>query len=350
MRKLSSARHNIAIVQWYDRDEIAEAIHFELRQLGHEPFFFKADTSVPDGADIVFTFAPYGRFLPIVQQLGQLAPEKRPLLIHWNTEGVPDLRLPWRLTRLLGAGRSWLERSISQSSANRNSLLTLLESKMLRFRYVGDYYYAHKKGLLNLFSDSSAVYARIHSKHGLPTLYVPWGASPLWYADLNLERDIDVLWMGNRHGDRRSELLDQIRERLLRHGIQMYVADGQENPFIYREERVTLLNRAKITLNITRTWYDDNFSRFAYAAPNRSLVVSEPVLPHCPEYEAGIHYASAPIDRLAEAIAYYVTHDEEREVIVENAYKLCTSELALRRGIARLMRAAVAHREYNGPS
>ncbi len=346
MRKLSSARHNIAIVQWYDRDEIAEAIHFELRQLGHEPFFFKADTSVPDGADIVFTFAPYGRFLPIVQQLGQLAPEKRPLLIHWNTEGVPDLRLPWRLTRLLGAGRSWLERSISQSSANRNSLLTLLESKMLRFRYVGDYYYAHKKGLLNLFSDSSAVYARIHSKHGLPTLYVPWGASPLWYADLNLERDIDVLWMGNRHGDRRSELLDQIRERLLRHGIQMYVADGQENPFIYREERVTLLNRAKITLNITRTWYDDNFSRFALVAPNRSLIVSEHLLPHCPAYEPGVHYVANAPEKLAETIVFYLRQPQARAEIVDNACLLTTSQLTFNGSIKKLLTAVNGLKGY----
>jgi hypothetical protein len=65
------------------------------------------------------------------------------------------------------------------------------------------------------------------------------------------------------------------------------MADNEENPFIFGETRTAFLNRAKITLNITRTWYDDNFSRFAYAVPNRSLVVSEPLLPHCPEYEAG---------------------------------------------------------------
>jgi hypothetical protein len=333
--------YNIAIVQWYERDEIAEAIHFELKQLGHNPFCFAANTAVPAEADIVFTFAPYGRFLPIVHQLNQLPPAKRPLLIHWNTEGVPDPRLPWRVTRLLGATRSWLERSTyhRRPSAIRNSFLALLESRMLRFRYVGDYYYAHKKGILNLFSDSSAVYARIHSQHGLPTLFVPWGSSPLWYDNLNLERDIDVLWMGNRQGERRSNLIDEVREGLRKHGIEMYVADGQENPFIFREERLALLNRAKITLNITRTWYDDNFSRFALAAPNRSLIVSERLLPHCPQYEAGVHYIATEPQNLANTIIYHLQNPDASIDIVDNAYKLSTSHLTFSNSIKKLLQA-----------
>jgi len=337
MRKV----YTIAVIKWYERDEIAEAIHFELEKLGHQPFFFEADSTVPGEADIVFTFAPYGRFLPVAQQLSQLDPEKRPLLVHWNTEGLPDLRLPWPITRLLGAARSWLERSTYRlrPSAGRNSFLAQLESKMLRFRYVGDYYYAHNQGVLTLFSDSSAVYARIHSQHGLPTLFIPWGSSPLWYADLELERDIDVLWMGNRQGERRSRLIDQVREGLLQHGVTMYVADGQENPFIFREERATLLNRAKITLNITRTWYDDNFSRFALAAPNRSLVVSEHLLPHCPAYEPGVHYVATATEKLAETIVYYLQRPEARADIVDKAYRLTTSQLTFNNSIRTLLTA-----------
>lgn len=333
--------YTIAVIKWYERDEIAEAIHFELEQLGHRPFFFEADSTVPAEADIVFTFAPYGRLLPIVHQLSQLAPEKRPLLVHWNTEGVPDLRLPWRVTRLLGAARSWVERAVCglQPSVSRNAFLNRLESRLLRFRYVGDYYHAHNRGILNLFSDSSAVYARIHSQHGLPTLFIPWGASPLWYTDLELERDIDVLWMGNRQGERRSRLIDQVREGLLKHGVTMYVADGQENPFIFREERAMLLNRAKITLNITRTWYDDNFSRFALAAPNRSLVVSEHLLPHCPAYEPGVHYVATAPEKLAETIVYYLQRPEARADIVDKAYRLTTSQLTFNNSIRTLLTA-----------
>jgi hypothetical protein len=220
---------------------------------------------------------------------------------------------------------------------------------MHRFRYIGDYEAAFRDGLLHVLGDSSQIYGRIFARRGIPTIYVPWGSTPLVYADLNLERDIDVLWMGKRGTRRRGHRLDQIRRQLKSHGVEIYMADNEENPFIHDETRTRFLNRAKITLNIARTWYDDNFSRFAYAVPNRSLVVSEPLLPHCPEFQAGTHYVSAPIDRLAECILYYLTHDNERQRIVGNGYRLVTTELAFRHSIARLMDGVTKYRNQNVP-
>ena len=172
---------------------------------------------------------------------------------------------------------------------------------------------------------------------GLPTIVAHWGATPQWYKDLGLERDIDVLWMGTRGTKRRSMILDRVRSKLDASGVRMHVADGKENPFIFDDERIYYLNRAKITLNITRTWYDDNFSRIALAAPNRSLIVSEPVLPHCPSFIAGTHYVSVPVDSLAKTILYYLGHEEERLRIVENAYQLVTTKLAFRQSIKSIM-------------
>jgi hypothetical protein len=148
-----------------------------------------------------------------------------------------------------------------------------------------------------------------------------------------------VLWMGNRQGERRSRLIDQVREGLTKHGVTMYVADGQENPFIFREERSLLLNRAKISLNITRTWYDDNFSRFALVAPNRSLIVSEHLLPHCPTYEPGVHYVATEPENLAKTIVYYLRRPELRTEIVERAYRLATTQLTFSNSIKKLLMA-----------
>jgi hypothetical protein len=92
--------------------------------------------------------------------------------------------------------------------------------------------------------------------------------------------------MGTRGTQRRSRIIDQVCKQLQLKGLNVYIADNEEKPFIFGQERTRYLNRAKITLNITRTWYDDNFSRFTMACPNRSLVVSEPVLPHCTEFKA----------------------------------------------------------------
>ena len=120
----------------------------------------------------------------------------------------------------------------------------------------------------------------------------------------------------------------------------MHFADGKENPFIFGDERIFYLNRSKITLNVTRTWYDDNFSRMALAAPNRSLVVSESVLPHCPSFVAGTHYVAVPVEKLAETILYYLKHEEERLQIVENAYQLVTTKLVFKESIKSIMDAA----------
>jgi len=210
---------------------------------------------------------------------------------------------------------------------------------MMRFSYMGDYHYAYRQGWLSLLVDFSKIYAALHSAHGLPTLAVPWGAIPAWSADLGLERDIDVLWMGARASRRRSALLDQVRADLRRRGIEMYVADNEEHPFIFAEERTRMLNRAKVTLNLTRTWYDDNFLRFSIVLPNRSLLISERMLAHCDDYVPGTHYVAAPAAQLGETIAHYVTHIAERQRIVDNAYRLVTETLTLKNSVARIMAA-----------
>jgi hypothetical protein len=344
--------YRVALLNWNEHDGISAMISDELTRLGHHPVPFVPGARIPAGVDIVLSHGPHGKLLAVWQQVAQLSSARRPTVVHWNTEGLPDLRLPpalmwaiatWRshVGQLNGVNCSWM------SGLADKPPIAWIDGRMHRFRYVGDYDYAFRNGLLDVLADSSQIYRRVFGRHGMPTTYVPWGSTPRVYADLGLERDLDVLWMGKRGTRRRSRLLDRTRRELKSYGVEMYVADNEENPFIFRDTRTRFLNRAKITLNITRTWYDDNFSRFAYAVPNRSLVVSEPLLPHCPEYEPGSHYVSAPIHRLAETIVYYLSHDDEREAIVEDAYQLVTTELVFRNSIARLMDAATEHRNQN---
>jgi hypothetical protein len=334
----------VAIPLGNERDGIAEVISDELNALGYQPVYFNIGSLIPENAEVIFSFGPYGKFLTIPRQLAKMPPDQKPIFVHWNTEGIPDLRIPWKIMSSIAGWRSWLGRV--QDSGNGSAtipgaerLFSLIESRMLRFRYVGDYYYTHRRGWLDIFADTSEIYAEIHRRHGLPTIVAPWGATPQWYKDLGLERDIDVLWMGTRGTKRRSIILDQVRSELESKGVRVHVADGKENPFIFDDERIYYLNRSKITLNITRTWYDDNFSRIALAAPNRSLIVSEPVLPHCPSFVAGTHYVSVPVKTLAKTILYYLDHEDERLRIVENAYHLVTSKLVFRESIKSIMDA-----------
>jgi hypothetical protein len=325
----------VALLEWDDEDGIAEVIGDELRSLGYSPLFVRPMQQVPREAAYVFTYGPYGRLLPFLSQLEEMPPEKRPISIHWNTEGVPDLRLPWQLVKVLSSGRSWLA---------RQRPFPPLNSGMKRFRYVGDLYHAYRRGWLHIVADSSQIYAKRRSDHGLPTLFAPWGATARWYDTLHLERDIDVLWMGNRSSRRRATILDNVRDYLRAQGVNIYMADNEENPFIFDELRIEMLNRAKITLNVTRTWFDDNYSRFALAAPNRSLIVSEKVLPHCPHFEPGVHYVDAPVAELGDTILAYLNNEPARQRIVENCYELITTRLTMQNSVQTMMQAAEAHR------
>jgi len=332
----------VAITQGNENNGIAEVIADELSALGYHPLHFQIGSSVPENAEVVFSFGPYGRFLIVPRQLAELPPNLKPIFVHWNTEGIPDPRIPWNIMSSISGWRSWVGRV--QESRNGSAivpamdkLFSLFEPRMFRFRYIGDYYFAYRRGWMDIFADTSAIYAEFHSRHGLPTVFAPWGATPRWYEDLRLERDIDVLWMGIRGTKRRSQLLDRIQGELETQGVRMHIADGKNNPFIFGDERTYYLNRSKITLNITRTWYDDNFSRVSMAASNRSLIISEPILPHCPCFIAGTHYVSAPADVLSRTILYYLEHEKERQLIVDTAYRLVTSELTFQESMKKIM-------------
>jgi hypothetical protein len=146
--------------------------------------------------------------------------------------------------------------------------------------------------------------------------------------------------MGTRGSRRRGRILDQIFSKLKSKGLNVYIGDNEVDPFIFGAGRTRFLNRAKITLNITRTWYDDNFSRFSMACPNRSLVISEPVLPHCIELKADVHYVSAKVEEIANTILYYLEQDEERNRIVDNAYNLMMTELKFENSLRKMFAAA----------
>lgn len=168
--------------------------------------------------------------------------------------------------------------------------------------------------------------------------YAPWGATPSWYEDLGYERDIDVLWLGNRRNKRRSNLIDTIRRQLEKHGVHMHVIDNIENPFVYGPERTEVLNRTKVFLHLMTRWCDNTFAfRFPLAASNRSLIVSEPFLRHIPACEQGVHYVSAPIADLIGTIIFYLENEKERLEIVEKAYQLVTTEMTLKNSLKTIM-------------
>jgi len=67
------------------------------------------------------------------------------------------------------------------------------------------------------------------------------------------------------------------------------------------------------------------------------MVISDPILPHCPEYQPGVHYISAPPEKLVDTIRYYLDHQDERELIAENAYRLVTEHMTMESSVSALV-------------
>jgi hypothetical protein len=325
--KPAVAPESAAVILWGRSDEIGEIFGEELQALGFSVCLLPAGQSLPPDLDVVITFGPYGEFLPVARQVGQRKSGGRPLFIHWNTELIPNPRLPWVLVRPLSILRAWM-------GARSRKLAT----RALRLRYLGDSHYAFRRGWLDLLVESSQVYTAYHRRHGLPAVFIPWGTSPRWFADLDLERDIDVLWMGKRRSKRRSDLLDDIQSGLECHGRTMWVADDQEKPLIYGAARTRLLNRSKVTLNLLSNWHDNALVyRFPMGAGNRSLVVSEPTLAHDENLVPGEHYVLSPPEHILETLLDYLQDAPARQPLVQAAYHLVTHQLAFRQSVRQLL-------------
>ncbi len=329
----------IAIIKWSKPDGQSLAIGEAARSSGYEVVYFDHQEPVPENVGVVFTFGPYHRWTPIPQQLSRLNPAPRPLLLHWNFEGTPPLNVPHPLIKWFSLFRSAVDRlNNSDNQGVKRWLatppLSFINTRFHKFRFIGDTCWATQNGLLDRFVTTSYLYAELYRKLNVSALVVPWGTSPLWHASLGCERDIDVLWMGKRRTTCRSKRLDAVREQLAAQGVTVYMVDGIERPFIYGDERTHILNRAKITLNLLPTWYDNNFPhRFHLAAANKSLVISDPLLPHHPAYQAGTHYVEAASDKLVPTILFYLRHSEAREKITSAAYHLATSEMTLEKSV-----------------
>lgn len=338
-----SAGYSVAVVKWSKVDGIATAIHSALLELGHRPVCFRFDQELPEKVDAVFTFAPYGKLLDIPRKIASLPEQDRPLYIHWDTEGIPNPRIPWAILKVLGTCLAWVDRQIDANGPVSRYISRMpygprLLQRGFRIHLDGLYHFIWQNGWCDIFAEPSQIYARINSQRGLPTLFAPWGTYSEWYEDLDLERDIDVLWIGSRRNQKRFKAITWLRKELAASGYHMHIIDGVENPKIYDHERNVIFNRSKITLNILPAWYFNSFAfRFHLAAGNRSLVISEPILPHNPCYQPGVHYISAPLEDFVETISFYLEHEEERRQITENAYQLVTTQMTFTQSIKPFM-------------
>jgi hypothetical protein len=335
----------VGVVYWGKYDGVASTLAQSLRDdLGCITTKMGFNEKLPHNLDAVLMYGPFDSMVPLGNQLAAIPASRRPKFIFWMTEQLPNPTLPEWIRYPVGLVRSKMERlffrQIEPGVWRRPKWTLGWLAKGHRFRYYGDLYWLHRQGVLSSLAISShwtADYLRTRgfSPHLMAGIPADWG------ADLGLERDIPVLWLGKIGSARRGRLLKRLRAELAACNVEIMVVDGVENPYIFGNDRTKLLNRTKIVLNLLREPWDDNSMRFCLAAPNRAMIITEPTLPHS-SFKPGVHMVEAPVDQLAHTICRYLACDEERLPFVERAYHLAVQELPMGKGLARVLAPAFA--------
>ncbi len=333
---------HIGVTQWANRDALSELISDAFRNLNCRVINFDPTTRIPEKADLILVFGPFGSLVPIANQVLALPKNRRPKFAVWLTEGLPRPDFPEWLRITLSVNRSWFERLSFQKDPNglwtHRSGWEVLTRNGFRYRYYGDLLWLKKKGVLNSIATGSKWIANfLRDRHFDPIVaYYGLRSGPEWGEDLKLARDVPVLWMGKIATRRREEILTSIREGLARYNVPVMVVDGQENPAIHGRDRTVLLNRTKIVLNLLRQPWDNNSVRFYLASLNKVLVVSEPTFPHLP-LENQVHYVETSKDQIVDTIRYYLENESERQRLAENAHRFVKRELNATKGAALIL-------------
>jgi hypothetical protein len=172
------------------------------------------------------------------------------------------------------------------------------------------------------------------AEQGYPAHRYDYGYHPNFGNLMGLERDIDVLFIGETRQRRRRKLLARLRDS----GIDVTVR-GSWHPTegaLWGEERTRMLNRTKIVVHLQRYPGKVASKRYVLAMANGAMVVSEPSYRPDP-FVDGEHFVSATIDEMPGVIRRYLESVEERNRITEVAHRFVTRELTWPRTMDRVV-------------
>lgn len=265
-------------------------------------------------------------FPAVCNQLRTLPRAKRPTTIIWHTEPLPPPRL---------AG-------LPRPNLNLREIAKILLSDRLATDAYTNYFRLRalmEEGIPDLLVVSTPGRQEFLAEHGLSSTCVPLGHHRTEYGyDMGVHRDIDVLFLGALNIPRRRRLF----RRLRRSGVDLVAKGSWSDPHDWGENRVELLNRTKIFLNLQRYPGELSGARLILGMANKALVISEPIYKPG-DLAPGKHFVSATSDEMPEIIKYYLNHDHERECIAREGYELVTRELIMERSISCILELISNH-------
>lgn len=251
-----------------------------------------------------------------------LPPEQRPFVIVWWSEPLPfpkgsGFRLSPPTVREIGK-IVLRDRRISDAYSNGRHMRRLGE-----------------EGIVDLLAVATRSYQAFLAQYGIDSELIPVGYHHTHGHLLDLERDIDVLFLGDLRVGRRKRIM----RRLERDGLEVHTIGSYSDPKYWTDGRTEILNRAKISLNLPRHSGLMAESRWPPSMATGALLLSEPVCLPDP-YVPGEHYVEAPVSQMAETARRYLEDEEERRRITDAAHAFMTKELTLERSFAKMLEVA----------
>ena len=290
-----------------------------LEQAGHDVKQIKDGPADCSADSVVWIWGNANWYPGLYAQLTAMPRAQRPLVVLWHTEPLPPPKaagLPW--PRL----NWWETAKFMLRDSNATDVYT---NYLVLRRWV-------KQGIPDVLAAATLGRYEFLSERGIAADWVPLGYEPSCGRDLELDRDIDVLFLGAQDVPRRTRLLCGLRKN----GIRIHAVGSYVDPNCWGDERMKLLNRTKILLNLARTPGEFPDLRLILGMANKALVLSEPIYRPDP-FVAGRHFVSSSIGEMPEKIQYYLSHDAERAAISERAHRLITQDVTMERSVSRIL-------------
>jgi spore maturation protein CgeB len=143
--------------------------------------------------------------------------------------------------------------------------------------------------------------------------------------------------MGKLRTTRRKKAVFWLKSELERRGLKMCIFDGEQNKFIYGDERMEILNKTWFVININSSGATDELSiRYFISGANGAVVLSEPGLNKYP-FKDGEHFVESTIKEMPDKICYYMNHPDEWQKISENMSQLLQNELTLEKSLEKIL-------------
>ena len=149
-----------------------------------------------------------------------------------------------------------------------------------------------------------------------------WACNHQLYFPIDVEKDINISFVGQPHGNRR-EVLDIILNN--RFDLKIFGFNWEQFQRVPFHQMVRIFSRSKINLNLSNssTMIGQQIKgRNFEISGTKSFLLSSNAENLEEYYENGKEIVIFnSIDDMIEKIRYYLSHDKEREIIAENSYK-----------------------------